>query len=168
MGWNPFKDLEEVVNNAVDQTVGKDSYIGSGQASTDISKGAQQVAGNVEKNISNSLNEIMFAISTGNLSNLDQTMMRIAGAGLTGGLSLGLNPDTVKVKETNIERAGREATEKAVDQANAAAAEKERQRLQTMAEFMSANSAARRLAPGSGQTLLGGNYGGTLLTTGGK
>ena len=94
-----------------------------------------------------------------------ETLYKIV-AGATGGLIPGLPG----YKETGIERATREAGEQAKANAEAAAAEKERLRLQGIADFMTASVNARRLRPGSAQTtggLLSASSSGTLLSTGG-
>lgn len=123
----------------------------------DIQKGVEGLAKNVERNVSSTFNELGYAISTGNFNNLDQTLARLAVAGATGGYSLGANPDELKYKETNIERAGRDAENKAASDQAAMTQQEEAARLKTLADILSSSSARRRLMPGS--SVLGGLLG---------
>ena len=153
---------DDPVSRAWDDTVGKNSYIGGGQAGKDIEAVGQKYIDAIVDPYKN----LAYAVSSGNYNNLDKSLLDIATAGATGGLIPGLPG----FKETGIERATREAVEQAKSNAEAAAAEKERLRLQGIADFMTASVNARRLRPGSAQTtggLLSASSSDTLLTVGG-
>ena len=153
---------DDPVSKIYDDTVGKNSYIGGGQAGKDIEAAGQKYIDAMVDPYKN----LAYAVSTGNYNNLDKSLMDIAIQGATGGLV----PGMPGYKETGIERATREAGEQARANAEAAAAEKERLRLQGIADFMTATVNARRLRPGSAQTtggLLSASSSGTLLSTGG-
>lgn len=121
-----------------------------------LEQGVQQVGKNIEKNVSSTFNDFAYAISTGDFSNLDQT--------LVSGMGLMLNPSSTQYKETPVQRATRQAQEKATLEQLAADKAKEDARLKGLADMLSASATARRLAPGISQTLVGGAGSGGLLT----
>lgn len=147
MGW--FED-------AWDNTVGKNSYIGSGAATNDIKKAGQAA---IDYTIDPYKN-LAVAVATGNYSNLDQSLVQ-AMVGPVGSVS----PQALQYKETNIQRQTREAQEEAALAEMRASAEKERARLAGLADMLTASASARRLAPGMSQTLLGSTPSTALITT---
>lgn len=149
------------LEDAWDNTVGKNSWIGSGQASKDIEKSAQQLGQNIETNYQN-LGSNLAALGSGNFNNFAQTM-------LTMGLSMTGITDPSMVKsiagESAVVRAKREAQETLAAQEIEANLAKERERLSGLADLLTASASARRLAPGMSQTLLGSAPSTALITT---
>lgn len=137
MGWfdNPFEELQKEVDK-----IGKS-----------IEKGVQDLGKNIETNYQNAFTNLGM-LAAGKWDNLGQTLLN-TGLSLTGVT----NPDTVYSLsgETNVQRAKREATEKAAMDELEANAAKERERLSGLANMLSSSAAARRMAPGMSQTLLG-------------
>ena len=160
------KKTEEGVNAVTSgiSHVGKEIEKGVSHLGKEAEKGVQQVGKNIEKNIGDTLTETAYAVGTGNFNNFDQTLLKFATGGATAGLSLALNPESMQYKETNIQRAAREAQEKAAAQEMEANAAKERERLKGLADMLTASANARRLAPGMSQTLLGSGSTNLLVT----
>lgn len=145
--WDPVGDIDKGLKKGAEE----------------IKKGVGQIATNVEQNIAGQLKEYAYALGTGDFSNLDQTILRTALFSMSP-QALMLNPDTVKYKETNIQRGTREAQEKAAIAEMQASAAKEQERLKGFADFFSAAAQNRRTSPGMSQTLLGSGTSDTLLT----
>lgn len=126
-----------------------------------LESGVQQVGKNIEKSVSGVLQETAYALGTGNFNNFDQTLLNMGVVATTGGI---LGPQATQLKETNVQRATREAQEEAALQEMQANAAKEQERLAGLANMLTASAAARRLAPGMSQTLLGSAPSRQLLT----
>lgn len=147
------------------QQVGKAAEYGVQQVGKTIESGVQQLGKNIEKNVGGVLTETAYALGTGDFNNFDQTLLKLGSMAATGGLSAGLNPQSMQYKETNIQRATREAQEQAALKEVESNLAKERERLAGLANLLTASASARRLAPGMSQTLLGSAPSTALITT---
>ena len=120
--------------------------------------------GNFAKNVGDVLTETAYAVRTGNYNNFDQTLLKLGSLTVGGGF---LPLEDMKLKESNIQRATREAQEAAALQEMEASAAKEKERLRGLADMLTSSANARRMAPGMSQTILGSATGsGGLLVTG--
>lgn len=140
MGW-----LEDAWN----QTVGKDSWIGSGQATKDIEKG-----------VSDSFSDLSL-LASGNLNNADVTLLNLASFGTLG-------PMTGKESATDRMQSDLQAQAEADVAADLAA--QEESRMSDIRSVISGQIGARMRSPGRGMTLLSGmpsSNGNTLLTIAG-
>ena len=112
-----------------------------------------------ERAISSAVNDQMYALGSGDLNNLGQTLLQGGvGAMSMGQIDLGL--------ETNTKRKTRELTEQAQSAAMLAQEEQDLQRVRNIEARTEASARARMRTPGLQQiTLLGGApQSGTLLT----
>lgn len=128
-----------------------------------IEKGVSDLGKNIESNIRN-VGQGVALMMQGDFTNADRTLLDLVALSSTGGL---YNPDDVTNatgKQTAVARKQDEALAQAKqDEIDAINAEQEALN-KSISTFLRSNVAARKLAPGAGQTLLFMPSQGSLLT----